>query len=169
MEFRCTTCGELHALNELAFGAEAPLQWEMIPEEERSGSQLGEEQCVIEGRLGNGYYLRGRLEIPIRGSGGTFTWGVWCSLSESSFLEIAAHWDDPRRVQMGPYFGWLSTSLPGYPDTFLLKTNVHQQLPGIRPLVELEPTEHPLAVEQREGIAPERLQALVSSLLHSGS
>jgi hypothetical protein len=37
---------------------------------------------------------------------------------------------------------------------------------GQRPLVELEPTEHPLAVEQRQGISMQRVQAIAEALLH---
>lgn len=34
------------------------------------------------------------------------------------------------------------------------------RLPGLRPRVELEPTEHPLAVEQRDGIGYARIAAV---------
>jgi hypothetical protein len=49
-------------------------------------------------------------------------------------------------------FGWLSTSIPCYPETINLKTNVHNSPIGVTPYIELEPTEHPLAMEKREGI-----------------
>jgi hypothetical protein len=48
-----------------------------------------------------------------------------------------------------------------------LKANVHSQPVGIRPTVELEPTEHPLAVQQRIGIALARVQAIAERGLHS--
>src|SRR5215831_8075762 len=44
-----------------------------------------------------------------------------------------------------------STKVPGYPDTAFLKTMVHQREVGVRPSVELEPTDRPLAVDQRDG------------------
>src|SRR5262249_4594519 len=97
------------------------------------------------------------LEIPIRNADRSFTWGVWCSLSEKSYAEIAEHWNDPARSSFGPHFGWLCTVIPGYPDTAFLKTMVHQRDVGVRPFVELEPTDHPLAVDQREGIEKHRL------------
>jgi hypothetical protein len=37
---------------------------------------------------------------------------------------------------------------------------------GQRPLVELEPTDHPLAVEQREGITIARVQEFAELLQH---
>jgi hypothetical protein len=65
-----------------------------------------------------------------------------------------------REQELEPMFGWLSTSIPCYPETINLKTMVHTRSVGVRPYIELEPTEHqhPLAIEQREGIAIERVK-----------
>lgn len=166
MRFTCAGCGEVHDLTEISFGTEAPLQWELLSEEERAKSMLSGEQCVIESEEGKSFYLRANLEIPIRGTDRVFTWGVWCSLSEKSYEEVADNWDNPKRTEIGPHFGWLCTAIPGYPDTAFLKTQVHQREVGVRPWVELEPTEHPLAVDQREGIEEERLKEMVCELLH---
>jgi hypothetical protein len=62
----------------------------------------------------------------------------------------------------------LASELATYtPTTLNLKANVHSQPVGIRPTVELEPTEHPLAVQQRIGIALARVQAIAERGLHS--
>jgi hypothetical protein len=62
-------------------------------------------------------------------------------------------------------FGWLATAIAGYrPSTLGLKTNVHTQPVGERPLVELEPTDHPLAVQQRDGISLARAQEIAQWL-----
>jgi hypothetical protein len=168
MRFTCTTCGAEHDLDEISFGTDAPLQWDLLSEDERARSLLGGEQCEIESEEGHSFYIRGCLDIPIRGAGRAFTWGVWCSLSERSYHEIADHWEDSDRGSIGPHFGWLCTKVPGYPDTAFLKTMVRQRGVGVRPLVELEATEHPLAVDQREGIEEERLRSIVIGLLHEG-
>jgi hypothetical protein len=68
---------------------------------------------------------------------------------------------------LGRIFGWLCSLIPEYPDTMHLKTHVHQRAVGTRPTVELEATNHPLAIDQREGIEPERLQEIVQKLIHS--
>jgi len=65
-----------------------------------------------------------------------------------------------------PFFGWLNTALPFYGDTLNLKTMVHLRDDGLRPLVIVEPTDHPLAVAQREGISTETVEEMVSALLH---
>jgi len=166
MRFTCTTCGAEHDLDEFSFGTDAPVQWDLLSDDERSRSLLAGEQCEIETNEGPSFYVRGCLEIPIRGTSRAFTWGVWCSLSEKSYAEISEHWDDPARSGLGPYFGWLCTKIPGYPDTVFLKTMVHQREVGVRPLVELEATDHPLAVEQRDGIDEDRMKDVVIGLLH---
>ena len=53
-----------------------------------------------------------------------------------------------------------------YPATLHLKTHVHTRAVGQRPLIELEATEHPLAVEQRNGITMERVREIAAALLH---
>ena len=62
---------------------------------------------------------------------------------------------------------WLSTSLPCYPDTLNLKAQVQTRPLGMRPYVELEPTDHPLAMEQRTGISIERVREIAECVLHS--
>lgn len=166
MRFTCATCGAEHDLDEISFGTDAPVQWDLLSDDERSRSSLAGEQCEIESHEGRSFYIRTCLEIPIRGTDRKFTWGVWCSLSEKSYMEISEHWDDPARLRLGPHFGWLCTKIPGYPDTVFLKTTVHQREVGVRPLVELEATAHPLAVDQRDGIDEDRMKHIVVGLLH---
>jgi len=166
MRFSCKTCGQEHSIDDVSFGSDAPLQWGLLTDEERAQSMLSGEQCEIERRDGDSFYIRACLEIPIRGTDRIFTWGVWCSLSEKSYVEVSEHWEDPARPNLGPYFGWLSSIIPGYPDTAYLKTHVHQREVGVRPSVELEPTNHPLSLDQRHGVDSQWLQALVTGLLH---
>ncbi len=66
----------------------------------------------------------------------------------------------------GPYFGWLCSRLQIYPDTLLLKTHVHPRAAGTRPYIELEPTDHPLAVEQRNGITSARVREIGELVEH---
>lgn len=126
-----------------------------------------EEQAFLHGPNGEeGWFLRGNIEIPID-DGGTLVFTVWVSLSQEKFERAGALWDDPARVQEPPYFGWLSVSCPATPSTHNLKTNVHFRAPGQRPLIELEPTDHPLAIEQRLGIPVGRLAELASIVEHT--
>ena len=71
-----------------------------------------------------------------------------------------------KRSQTCPFFGWLNSWLKPYPDMVNLKTMAHLKDHGIRPYIELEPTDHPLAIEQREGISVERVAEIYSTMVH---
>lgn len=167
MKFTCRSCGQLHDIQDISFGAVAPLQWDLITEEERSQSELTGELCIIQAAGETSFYVRACLDVPIRGTDHSFTWGVWVSLSQRSFGELTEHWEDPARTTLGPYFGWLCTQVPEYPETVFLKTMVHPRAVGERPLVELEATDHPLSVDQASGIELTRMQEIVQNVLHS--
>ncbi|WP_434447981.1 DUF2199 domain-containing protein [Lentzea sp. E54] len=161
--FTCTCCGQVHEGLPFAYSMHAPVYWS--PEiAENPANLLGEEQCVIDDEH---FFVRGQILLPVRDADDDFAWGVWVSLSPANFSRMAEVFDDPARVNEPPYFGWLSTVLPGYePTTFNLKTNLHTQGIGVRPLIELEPTDHPLAVEQRKGITLARVQEFAEIALH---
>ena len=161
--FLCSCCGQLHE-GVPSFGTDAPLSYYDVPAEQRSGRcDLGSDDCVIDGRS---FFVRGCIEIPVHGEAEPLNWGVWVSLSQASHLQWIASFDLERRTHIGPFFGWLNAWLEPYPDTRNLKTRVHLRDAGIRPYIELEPTEHPLSREQREGISPERAAEIYRSVVH---
>lgn len=125
---------------------------------------LSSEQCVIKAQH---YFVKGLIEIPVIGSNEVFSWAVWVSLSRDNFARAADLWDSPEREAEKPYFGWLTTELSPYsPSTINLKTHVHTRPVGRRPFIELEPTGHPLAVEQRTGITLDRVRQFAEAVLH---
>ena len=79
--------------------------------------------------------------------------------------KVSQVWETPDRANAGYFFGWLGSRLPLYPDTLHLKTHVHLRAPPTVPFVELEPTDQPLAVEQRNGITIERVIEIAEALL----
>ncbi|RJS62751.1 DUF2199 domain-containing protein [Priestia filamentosa] len=146
-----------HSIAELpmSYGSDAPCHYYNTLERARENRfELYPEICVMDQQH---FFVRGCLEIPVLDSKETFIWDVWVSLSEENFGRTIHLWEREEREQEPPYFGWLSTFIPGYPDTVNLKTNVHTRSIGRRPFIELEPTDHPLAIEQREGISLERI------------
>jgi hypothetical protein len=149
----------------MSYGTAAPAYWDPSLAGDPA-SLLGSEQCVIGDEH---FFIYGRLVIPVLDAGedAGFEWGVWVSLSRANYARALMLWTALEREHEPPYFGWLSTSLPLYqPSTLQLKTQVHTQPPGSRPLVELEPTSHPLAVEQQTGITLARVQEIAETLLH---
>ena len=156
--YHCVHCGQHH--NGIpAFHADRPTPYWDVPIDKRESDVfLTSDSCVIAERF---FFIHGCLEIPLQGTDDVFTWGVWVSLKEDNFFIWQEHYDNPSRSHIGPFFGWLCTSLPIYPDTLHLKTLVHLRDGGIRPRIELEETDHPLSVEQREGISVDRALELV--------
>jgi hypothetical protein len=166
ISYVCRRCGERHGGLPMSYGTDAPAYWDPSLAGDES-SLLEQEQCVIKDEH---FFVRGRLVIPVTDAtpGTEFDWGVWVSLSRDSFTRALSLWTTPGREREQPYFGWLSTELPLYqPPALSLKTRVHTQPVGQRPLIELEPTDHPLAVEQRTGITLARVQEIAETLLHA--
>jgi hypothetical protein len=115
---------------------------------------LSDDFCIFENEH---YFVRCVLELPLLGGNGEFfAFGVWTSLSERNFALYAKSFSSDQGA-LGPWFGWFSNRLNGYPDTLNLKCHVHPRDDGRRPSIELEPTDHLLAREQRDGITFDRL------------
>ena len=141
---------------------DSPFPYSRMSADEQASAFLNADLCSI---AGEDFFVRGCLEIPVHGQDEPFVWGVWVSLSKENFDRYAATLGQAS-AEEGPYFGWLCSRLPGYPDTLLLKTNVWFRANNLRPRIEVEPTEHPLAVDQRHGIAIEAVRKIVEESLH---
>ncbi|MFL5242350.1 MAG: DUF2199 domain-containing protein [Gemmataceae bacterium] len=164
--FTCRSCGKHHKQTPMDFGFERPSYYYSIPKSQRKKRcSLTSDLCVVDNEY---FFIRGCLEIPVWGLPKPFVWGVWTSLSQANYKRTLAVWNKSTRVKEPPYFGWLSSLLPPdlYPDTLQLKTMVHTRKLKERPLVILESTDHPLAVEQREGMTLKRLKTVVGAILH---
>jgi hypothetical protein len=155
-EWRCASCGETHT--ELpALVVEAPSIWSDATEEERLRDfELTSDTCVWRDEA---YFVRGVLALPLIGREGALEFGVWSSLSPENFSRYMREYESADRDALGWMFRWFSNRLPGYPDTESLKCHVHPREPGLRPTIELEPTDHPLAIHQRDGISFEEAVA----------
>ena len=161
--YLCRCCGEHHEGLPFSYGVDAPVSWrEEFADDPKS--MLSDEQCII---LAEHFFVRARIVIPVLDAGTEFDWGVWVSLSRANFERALDLWTTEGRESEPPYFGWLSTALPYEPTTVSLKTHVHTQPVGKRPLVELEHTNHPLAVEQHHGITLARVQEIAERVLHA--
>lgn len=162
--FLCRTCGEYHEDFPLAFGPDAPYAWDATPPAERGAdSALGEEQCVLHGEH---FFVRGCLDLRIRGSQEALRWIVWLRVSRRDFMRMARLWRQRGRESEPPYPGFLDTSLPGYPETLGLPVLVQTRPIGERPRVWVTEPGHPLAAAQADGVAWAEVAARVERLLH---
>lgn len=156
MHYLCSVCGKIHEdLPDI--GADRPDQWWTIPEAERAQRiRLTSDTCVIDDE---DYLIRGVIEIPILDHAERFGFGVWVSQKQENFQTYLNNFDSS---EIGPFFGWLCTRIAYYEqDTFLLKTMAHFRSGGLRPNIQLEPTEHPLAIDQRQGVSLDKAWDIV--------
>ncbi len=163
MQFKCGSCEQIHE-GVPTFGWNFPVQYIQVPEEEREKRiSLGTDDCVIDEEY---FFIRGCIDIPVHGEIEPFSWGVWVSLSKENFIMWAKHFEVKERAHIGPFFGWLSSDIWLYPQTLNLKASVHIRDNGIRPYIELEPTDHPLALEQKNGITTHRMEEIYEKMMH---
>jgi hypothetical protein len=164
-EYVCSGCGETHrGIPELACGK--PEQW---PGDENkqpnstvrtSKNALTEDFCILDGKH---FFVRAILYLPIKEfEKEKFGFGVWTTLSKENFDIYCENFDRNDQGDFGPWFGWFSNRLKGYPDTLNLKCQVYPQFERLRPLIELGATDHPLALEQKEGVSINRIFELLS-------
>lgn len=147
MAYRCSSCGQLHG--ELPdIGSDKPDYWWSVPPIERSFRiDMCEDACDVDGEF---FFIRGVLEIPLKDADDRFGFGVWVSQKKENFQTYLENLESPS---IGPFFGWLNTKISWFEeDTINLKTKAHFRGNGLRPVIVLEPSDHPLAAMQREGI-----------------
>jgi hypothetical protein len=157
--WRCSNCEQLHhGLFDLACFAPDYWKEEEVYEPNASlrldGDFLSEDFCVLGGEY---FFVRCVALIPVVGMKETFGYGVWSSLSRPNFEKYIEKFDTGFDVDQGPWFGWLSNRLKNYPDTLALPCDVYPQPKRKRPHLVVTDYEHPLALDIRDGMAPEKL------------
>ena len=90
-----------------------------------SDTVLTEDFCVIEGEH---FFVRSVLQLPVIGAADTFfSFGVWVALSKTIFDRYIETFDAGDHGHLGPWFGWFSNCIRGYPDTLNLKARALPQ------------------------------------------
>ena len=158
----CGCCGKQFHTLPMDYACAVPDPWLDIPEEQRGRrGRIDSDVCVIDRKE---FYIRSCLEIPVIGVEDKFAWGVWGSVSKRSYERIVELWHSAAAQDEPPFFAWLCNNISIYPATFGLKANLHLRNGGIRPFIELEPTDHPLALEQRQGISIKRVEEIAAKM-----
>jgi hypothetical protein len=164
--FACTVCGERHDVLPLKYSVKAPQAVLAIPQEQlEERVLLTADQCVIDNQQ---FFLRGRILIPVHGVDAPFVWGVWAEISPKNFLRSNELWHIPGREQEPPFTGWLNNDLFLFGNTINLELNVYTQPVGERPRFTAADPNHPLAIQQRDGISIETVQDIAEMILHRG-
>jgi hypothetical protein len=135
----------------LVYEDPAPHWCAQLPEEERSQRvTLAGDFCELDGER---FFVRGELQLPIFTSEEVLALRVWVVVPTASYVRVADALESGRAEPEAPFRGYLATELaPAWPSTLDLAAMVHPRSEGRRPLVVLEPAEHPLFDDQSEGI-----------------
>jgi hypothetical protein len=109
--------------------------------------------------------VRGLLVLPVHDAESDFTWGVWVEVSAGSFERMSELWETPNREREPPYPGWLANALPAYERSTLgMLARMKTRPVGQAPLVQVSADDHPLSVEQHQGITLARVEAIAAAL-----
>ena len=159
----CHECGEVHRGMPLDFSIPAPDLYAGMSEDERANRALiSSDQCIVDDRY---FYIRGRLELPIKGTEQCFCFGVWSFVKRESFDEMTDSWTTVgRENERGPYPGLLANALREFPNAYDLPLRVVVQPVGVRPLLFIEEP-HPLSEAQRDGVTMHRAAELSRLML----
>jgi len=166
-KFQCHSCGQWHDGIPRSYASEAPARLYSIPAAEREARvDIVSDQCVLDR---SEFFVLANIEIPILGSAEHFAWSVWVSLSEADFLRASELWTTAGRESEPPYVGSVGSALPCYPDTLNLRAQVVTRPVGEKFVLRLEPSEHPLALEQRRGVSWARVQEIAEQVHHGAA
>ena len=161
-KWKCRICGKKHDSVPNCFGIENP--WRaFVPDHEFDRRvKLSKDQCVIDEAY---FFIRGHIELPIKGTPNSLAFSVWSSLSEKSFYQMSERWDEADRHEDAAYFGWLSSPISPYPDVLNLPLSVQTREPGLVPLFTVTQSDHPLAIDQRNGITVRRWHEMALAVM----
>ncbi len=162
----CRICGERHILP-LSYSVKVPMAARAVPVDELEARVvITPDQCVIDNKE---FFLRGRIPVPVHGLEEPFIWGVWAEVGPKDFLRTTQLWNVLGREAEPAFPGYLNSEIPLYGDTINLEVNVQTQVVGRRPHFLVSRADHPLAIEQREGISLKRVEEIAERMQHPES
>jgi hypothetical protein len=113
--------------------------------------------------------VRAVLEIPVHGLDSPFSFGCWSTLSRENFDKYLTGFDGGNYPDMGPWPGWLCNKLENYLGNDPIAVWVIPQTDRQRPKLFVQLDDHPLAIDQDNGITPERVLELYGFYGHHPS
>lgn len=161
----CPTCHEAHEpLPALGFIAPDPYAELSAAERAQFQAECDDNFCIIRYPDQTDRFIRVVLDIPIIDHEETLEYGVWVSVSEASFNDYRAHFDDDHEAT---YFGMICNRIMSYePSPLFLHCNVNTQPDGLRPFIAPHQAEHPLVRDYTHGIRYAEARARVDAALH---
>ena len=170
--YKCSNCGDIHH-GSPSFGYRRPDNYLWLNEENRKKfAKANDDLCEIlptdDGQITEAeYYIRCTLDIPINGAVDPFCWGVWLSQSKDNFERYVETFD--KNQDGDGSFGWLSVAMPYYKEKSPNQNHLAADVMWgtKRPKVYLHECDHPLYIDQRDGISWDKAIEIITPLMHS--
>lgn len=163
MGYYCDECGKYHRDIPMNYGAKAPSAYAALTEDEQKDCELTQDICVINQSR---FFIKGQIKIPVEGNEDPFSWNVWVEISRTDFENEQERWTEENRFLKPPYSGILDTLLNVYPNTIGLKVKVQTQTLGLIPDISILESNHPLFLEQENGINMDRVISFAKTILY---
>ena len=160
MTFVCKTCGRSHEGGPRDIGFIRPAEYFTVPEaEHKSRCKITDDWCIIDNER---FFIRCIALVPLLDADDCFAWGLWAEIAQNDFQAyMDLYHADGSMVPAFP--GRLSGEHRGYEGLDGHAVSIQLGSAPHRPEMKLEPSDHLLYREQRDGITLHR----VAEILHA--
>ncbi len=152
---KCNCCGK--DLGEFTFDIAFQLPdaiWALSEAERQQRAQFDSDLS----RLDDRYFIRGVAFVPVQGTDRQFGWGIWVEIPPENFFHYAKNFNSDNRGTAS-FSGKAANRLLHYPDTCGITMQVQLGDQTQRPIFTSTDPQHPLTLEQANGIPLERVHA----------
>jgi hypothetical protein len=146
----CSSCGQIHALDDMELTFARPEPIDQIPEAERADKVNQNKDLASIGY--DRFFVRALLPLPVLDRGKPYNLGVWAEVTEEAFFRIRDLWDEPEQDKEPPFQATLQNRIPHLPETCGLSVQLHLTGPKTRPRLTVPSSHHPLHAQQCSGI-----------------
>ncbi len=164
-EYKCEICGEIHNdYPALTFPAPDAYHWLSEEDKKKYNAHLESDFCIIEYPGQTYRFIRVVLKQKIIDSELKLEYGLWVSLSETSYNDYLLNYKNENHLNQ--YFGWLNNIIPGYEFKESIPTTVETKLGNERP--EIFPHsdfEHPFVKDYYNGITKKEAEKRIHNML----
>jgi len=164
IKYTCSCCGKVHE-EWPAIAFDSPTAYDVLSDQlKKDIAELTSDFCIIHHPEQTDRFIRATLTQKIIDHCEDLEYGIWVSMSETSFQDYSDNFDNPDYETK--YFGWLSNNVPEYdfingiPTTVFTRTN--KQRPDIVPHQDFE---HPFVFDYYNGITKAEAEKRIRNIL----
>lgn len=164
IKYTCSCCGKTHeAWPVLTF--DSPTSFHNLSAREKKAiGKIDQDFCIIRHASQTDRFIRCTLTQKIIDHCESLKYGLWVSLSEKSFADYSANFDNENH-ETG-YFGWLSNNLPDYDFNKSIPTDVFTRTKKQRPeIVPHQDFDHPFVRDYYNGITKAEAERRIKAML----